>query len=155
MSAVPVPSSTAPVPPQAVIDRQRHYLNWSYSAKSWLLTVDHKRIGILYMLSVTFFFVLGGLAATLVRLHLVSPEGALLTPEGYNRAFTAHGVIMVFLFLIPSIPTTLGNFLVPLMIGARDLAFPKLNLASWYVFNARSEERRVGKECRSRWSPYH
>ncbi|MEX2118970.1 MAG: cytochrome c oxidase subunit I [Pirellulales bacterium] len=112
----------------------RHYLNVAYTATSWLLTTDHKRIGILYLLSITFFFVIGGVAATLVRLELMTPEGDLLKAETYNKLFTIHGVTMVFFFLIPSIPAVLGNFLVPLMIGARDLAFPKLNLASWYLF---------------------
>jgi cytochrome c oxidase subunit 1 len=102
--------------------------------KSWLLTVDHKRIAILYLLSINFFFLLGGLAATVVRLELVTPQGDLMTSDVYNRAFTLHGVIMVFFFLIPVIPAVLGNFLVPLMIGARDLAFPRLNLLSWYLY---------------------
>ncbi|MDX6749946.1 cbb3-type cytochrome c oxidase subunit I [Geminicoccaceae bacterium 1502E] len=99
-----------------------------------MLSTDHKRIAILYLVSVTFFFFLGGAAAGLVRADLLTPEGDLLTSEGYNRAFTLHGVIMVWFFLIPSIPSTFGNFLIPLMIGARDLAFPRLNLLSWYIF---------------------
>src|SRR5712672_2850683 len=86
------------------------------------------------MISVTFFFLIGGIAATIIRLHLLTPEGLLVQPETYNKLFTIHGVTMVFFFLIPSIPATLGNFLVPLMIGAKDLAFPKLNLASWYIY---------------------
>jgi cytochrome c oxidase subunit I len=114
--------------------RERDYLNISYTARSWLLTVDHKRIGILYMLSITFFFLIGGLAATLIRLELITPANDFVQPQTYNNLFTLHGVIMVFFFLVPSIPTTLGNFLIPLMIGARDLAFPRLNLASWYIF---------------------
>src|SRR5581483_9348321 len=101
---------------------------------SWLTTHDHKRIGILYAIGITFFFFLGGAAATLIRLHLITPNGVLLDTETYNKAFTVHGVVMVWFFLIPSIPATLGNFLLPLMIGARDLAFPRLNLMSWYVF---------------------
>jgi cytochrome c oxidase subunit I len=101
---------------------------------SWLLTVDHKRIAILYLLSVNFFFLLGGLAASIVRLELITPEGDLLTSDAYNRMFTLHGVIMVFFFLIPVIPAVFGNFLVPLMIGAKDLAFPRLNLLSWYLY---------------------
>jgi cytochrome c oxidase subunit 1 len=109
------------------------YLKAGYSLRSWLLTTDHKRIAMLYMMSVTLFFFLGGAAAAAVRLNLITPEGAVLTADGYNKAFTIHGVIMVWFFLIPSIPTTFGNFLIPLMIGARDLAFPRLNLASWYV----------------------
>jgi cytochrome c oxidase subunit 1 len=102
--------------------------------KSWLLTVDHKRIAILYLLSINFFFLLGGLAATVIRIELVTPQGDLMSSDIYNRAFTLHGIIMVFFFLIPSIPAVLGNFLVPLMIGAKDLAFPRLNLLSWYIY---------------------
>ena len=110
------------------------YLRAGHTLKSWLLTTDHKRIAILYLISITFFFFVGGVAAGLVRLDLLTPAGDLLSNEGYNRAFTLHGVIMVWFFLIPSIPNTFGNFLVPLMIGARDLAFPRLNLLSWYIF---------------------
>src|SRR5690242_8537584 len=112
------------------------YLNVSYRIRSWLLTRDHKRIALLYLGSITVFFCIGGVAAALMRLELMTPPADFVTPSMYNRLFTIHGVIMVWLFLIPSIPTTLGNFLVPLMIGARDLAFPRLNLASWYLFVA-------------------
>jgi cytochrome c oxidase subunit 1 len=101
---------------------------------SWLLTTDHKRIGILYMISITLFFFIGGAAATLMRIELLSPQGELVTSATYNKLFTIHGVVMVWFFLIPSIPNVLGNFLIPMMIGARDVAFPKLNLASWYLF---------------------
>ncbi|MCD6679887.1 MAG: cytochrome c oxidase subunit I [Burkholderiaceae bacterium] len=110
------------------------YLVGDDSIIGWLTTRDHKRIAILYALAITFFFFLGGAAATLVRLNLFDPSGSLLSASTYNKAFTFHGVVMVWFFLIPSIPATLGNFLVPLMIGARDLAFPRLNLASWYLF---------------------
>jgi cytochrome c oxidase subunit 1 len=99
-----------------------------------LLTTDHKRIGVLYLISITFFFILGGAAATLIRLDLLTPQGDLLQSDTYNKSFTLHGVIMVFFFLIPSIPATMGNFFLPIMIGAKDLAFPRLNLASWYVY---------------------
>jgi cytochrome c oxidase subunit I len=112
-----------------------NYLNAAYGVKSWLLTRDHKRIAILYLISVTIFFALGSLFAALVRVELLTPEGDLMGPDTYNRVFTMHGIIMVFFFLIPAIPAVLGNFLVPLMIGAKDLAMPKLNLASWYVYN--------------------
>src|SRR5579885_104767 len=112
----------------------RNFLNCETGLWSWLTTHDHKRIGILYAIGITFFFFLGGAAATLIRLHLVTPHGAVLDAETYNKAFTFHGVVMVWFFLIPSIPATLGNFLLPLMIGARDVAFPKLNLASWYLY---------------------
>ncbi|MFZ0618776.1 MAG: cbb3-type cytochrome c oxidase subunit I [Candidatus Acidiferrales bacterium] len=112
----------------------KNYLNADYGWKSWLFTTDHKRIAILYLISITFMFMVGGVAATLMRLHLVEPQGALVEPETYNRLFSIHGIVMVFFFLVPSIPATLGNFLVPMMIGARDLAFPKINLLSWYIY---------------------
>ena len=118
----------------AVIERRQHYLNIHYGIRSWLLTTDHKRIAWLYLLAVTFFFFIGGFFATLIRLELLTPQGDLVQAETYNKLFTMHGVSMVFFFLIPSIPAVLGNFLVPMMIGARDLAFPRLNLASWYIF---------------------
>ncbi|CAB3732387.1 cytochrome c oxidase subunit I [Paraburkholderia rhynchosiae] len=105
-----------------------------WSLKSWLTTHDHKRIGWLYMVSITAFFFVGGAAAALMRLNLLTPQGALVSADTYNRLFTAHGVIMVWMFLIPSIPSALGNFLMPMMIGARDLAFPRLNLTSWYIY---------------------
>jgi len=111
-----------------------HYLNEGYGIKSWLLTRDHKRIALLYLASVTFFFFVGGAFAVLIRLDLATPAGDLVSDETYNKLFTMHGVMMVFFFLIPVIPSVLGNFLVPIMIGAKDLAFPKLNLASWYIY---------------------
>jgi cytochrome c oxidase subunit I len=113
-----------------------NYLNWKTSVASWLLTYDHKRIAILYLVSISIFFLLGGLAAALIRMELATPKGDLLTSDVYNKMFTTHGVIMIFLFLIPSIPAVFGNFLLPLMIGARDVAFPRLNLLSWYFFMA-------------------
>ncbi len=103
---------------------------------SWLFTTDHKRIAILYLISITVFFGLGAWAAAVMRLNLLTPRGDLVQAETYNRLFTMHGVLMVWFFLIPSIPATLGNFILPIMIGARDLAFPKLNLLSWYLFVA-------------------
>ena len=115
---------------------QVSYLRAGISLRSWLLTTDHKRIAILYILSITFFFFLGGAAAALMRLDLMTPAADLMTDDGYNRAFSLHGIVMVWFFLIPSIPNTFGNFLIPLMIGARDLAFPRLNLASWYIYLA-------------------
>ena len=113
---------------------REHYLNATYGIRSWLLTTDHKRIAILYLISVTFFFFVGGLFATLIRIHLLTPGGYLVTPETYNKLFTMHGVAMIFFFLIPSIPAVLGNFVIPIMIGAKDLAFPKINLLSWYIY---------------------
>jgi cytochrome c oxidase subunit I len=112
------------------------YLKDGFSIKSWLLSTDHKRIAILYLGSITFFFFIGGFAAALIRYNLIVPEGMLPSAETYNRVFTLHGVIMVWFFLVPAVPVTLGNFVIPLMLGARDLAFPRLNLASWYLFMA-------------------
>src|SRR6476661_3675891 len=117
-----------------VITPPRHYLNDGYGIKSWLLTRDHKRIALLYLVGVTFFFFIGGAMAVLIRLELATPVGDLVSDETYNKLFTMHGVMMVFFFLIPAIPAVLGNFLVPIMIGAKDLAFPKLNLLSWYIY---------------------
>jgi cytochrome c oxidase subunit I len=113
-----------------------NYLNAEYGWKSWLFTKDHKRIAILYIISITVMFVLGGIFAGLIRLELLTPQGDLVNSDTYNKFFTMHGIIMVFFFLIPSIPATLGNFLVPMMIGAKDLAFPRINLLSWYIYIA-------------------
>ena len=120
----------------AAVEEREHYLNASYGLKSWLLTKDHKRIALLYLGTITLFFALGGLFATMIRVELLTPQQDLVSSETYNKLFTLHGVIMVFLFLVPSIPATLGNFLMPIMIGAKDLAFPKLNLLSWYLLLA-------------------
>ena len=119
---------------EVAIEPRIHYLNVNYSVKSWLLTTDHKRIAWLYLIAITFFFTIGGIAATLMRLNLVEPQGLLVEPETYNKLFSTHGIVMIFLFLVPSIPAVLGNFLIPMMLGARDVAFPRLNLLSWYVF---------------------
>src|ERR687894_466670 len=111
-----------------------NYLNADYGIKSWLLTKDHKRIAILYLISVTFFFAIGGAYAAAIRLELLTPLGDLMQSHTYNKVFTHHGIMMVFFFLIPAVPGVLGNFLLPLMIGAKDMAFPKINLLSWYIF---------------------
>src|SRR4051812_25085823 len=110
------------------------YLNVSFGVKSWLLTTDHKRIALLYLVSVTLMFFLGGAFAVMIRLELLTPAGDLVSSETYNKLFTLHGVIMIFFFLIPAIPSVIGNFVVPMMVGAKDLAFPRLNLASWYIY---------------------
>ncbi|PYR65123.1 MAG: cytochrome c oxidase subunit I [Acidobacteria bacterium] len=117
-----------------VYEEPTTYLNHQHSVASWLLTYDHKRIGILYLIVVTFAFFLGGIFATLIRLELATPAGDLFSADVYNRMFTMHGVTMVFFVLVPAVPAVLGNFVMPLMIGAKDVAFPKLNLLSWYVF---------------------
>jgi cytochrome c oxidase subunit 1 len=116
------------------VEERTNYLNADYSIRSWLLTTDHKRIAILYLVSIALFFAVGGTFAGLIRLNLLTPYGDLVQAETYNKLFTMHGIIMIFFFLIPSIPTVLGNFLIPMMIGARDLAFPRINLLSWYVY---------------------
>ena len=113
---------------------EKHYLNEATGWKSWLMTLDHKRIGILYMIMVMFSFFLAGVFALLIRWELLSPDKIFMGPEMYNQAFSLHGIIMIFLFIIPSIPAILGNFVMPLMIGAKDVAFPRLNLASWYIY---------------------
>src|ERR1700738_2587137 len=119
---------TIPKPPRT------NYLNAEYGVKSWLLTKDHKRIALLYLGAISFFFFIGSLYAMAIRLELLTPQGDLVQSSTYNKMFTQHGIIMVFFFLIPSIPATLGNFLIPMMIGAKDLAFPRINLLSWYIY---------------------
>src|SRR6059058_6200834 len=109
------------------------YLNVEHGWKSWLLTTDHKRIAFLYLISITLMFFVGGAMAVLFRINLLEPEG-IFSPEVYNRLFSMHGIVMVFFFLVPSIPATLANFLIPIMIGAKDLAFPRINLLSWYIY---------------------
>jgi cytochrome c oxidase subunit 1 len=121
------------LPPQPEEQRET-YLNAGRGILSWFLTKDHKRIALLYLITVTLMFFIGGFAITIVRLNLMTPRGGLVQADTYNRLFTIHGVIMVFFFLVPVVPTVLGNFFLPLMIGAKDLAFPRLNLASWYLF---------------------
>ncbi len=113
---------------------KRHYINNEHGLLSWLLTGDHKRIAMLYLVSITFFFFIGGAFAGLIRLELLTPAGDMVSADTYNKLFTAHGIIMVFLFLVPSVPATIGNFLIPIMVGAKDLAFPKINLLSWYLY---------------------
>ncbi len=113
---------------------KRNYLNNEHGMMSWLLTGDHKRIAMLYLVSITFFFFLGGFFAGMIRLELLTPAGDLMAADTYNKMFTMHGIVMIFLFLVPSVPATLGNFLIPIMIGAKDLAFPKINLLSWYLY---------------------
>src|SRR6266581_7697331 len=119
--------STARVPKVNFLTKENGLL-------SWLLTGDHKRIAILYLISITFFFAIGGALAGLIRLELLTPQSDLMATDTYNKVFTMHGVVMIFLFLVPSVPATLGNFLIPLMVGAKDLAFPKINLLSWYLY---------------------
>jgi cytochrome c oxidase subunit 1 len=117
------------------IAQERHsYLNAPYGIAAWLLTKDHKRIAMLYLISITIFFSVGGLFALGIRLELLTPQGDMFPADTYNKLFTLHGVVMIFFFLIPSIPATLGNFLIPIMCGTKDLAFPRINLLSWYLY---------------------
>src|SRR5271154_172556 len=118
----------------AVTTERENYLNNENVIKSWLLTKNHKRNAMLYLVSITFFFFIGGFFALLIRLELLTPAGDLVQADTYNKLFSMHGQVMIFFFLIPSIPAVLGNFLVPLMIGAKDLAFPRINLLSWYLY---------------------
>ncbi len=113
-----------------------HYLNAEYGLKSWLLTNDHKRVAILYLISITFFFFLGGAFAGMIRLELLTPMPDLVASDTYNKLFSMHGIIMIFFFLVPSVPATIGNFVLPIMLGAKDLAFPRINLLSWYLYIA-------------------
>jgi len=120
----------------AVSVEQKNYINAEYGIRSWLFTTDHKRIALLYLISITAMFFFGGFFALMIRLELLTPSGDLLLADTYNKMFTMHGQVMVFFFLIPSIPAVLGNFLIPMMIGAKDLAFPRINLLSWYIYIA-------------------
>ena len=120
----------------AVSVERKNYINAEYGIRSWLFTTDHKRIALLYLISITAMFFVGGFFALLIRLELLTPAGDLLLADTYNKMFSMHGQVMVFFFLVPSIPATLGNFLIPMMIGAKDLAFPRINLLSWYLYIA-------------------
>ena len=113
---------------------KRNYLSAEHGIVSWLTTQDHKRIAILYLISITLMFFFGGAFAAVIRLELLTPQPELVASDTYNKLFSMHGIIMIFLFLVPSVPATLGNFLIPIMIGAKGLAFPRLNLLSWYLY---------------------
>ncbi len=120
---------------QVEVTGYEDFINAKTGIKSWLFTTDHKRIALLYLASITFMFFIGALFALIIRLELLTPKGDLIQADTYNKMFTMHGLVMIFFFLIPSIPSVLGNFLIPLMIGAKDVAFPKLNLLSWYIYD--------------------
>jgi cytochrome c oxidase subunit 1 len=114
--------------------QETSYLNASKGLKNWLYTVDHKRIGVMYLIAVCLAFCLGGVLALLLRFELIAPGETIMGADTYNRMFTLHGAAMVFLFVIPGIPAAFGNFVLPLMLGAKDVAFPRLNLASFYIY---------------------
>lgn len=113
---------------------KENYLTNGFSLKSWLLTKDHKRIAIMYLITISLFFMAGGIYASVIRLELLTPNTDLVNSATYNKVFTQHGILMIFFFLIPSIPAVLGNFLLPIMIGAKDLALPRINLLSLYIY---------------------
>jgi len=126
-------------PPEAAGAHHAHdahpsYLTDGTTIKSWLLTVDHKRIGIMFLFWILIFFLVGGIYALLIRIELLTPGPTIMSAMQYNRSFTLHGLVMIFLFMIPSIPAVFGNFMLPLMLGAKDVAFPKLNLLSLYIY---------------------
>ena len=129
MSTEVITDSTVGAPDHA----EENYLQSGKGILSWLFTLDHKRIGIMYLVSVLSFFLVGGLLAMVIRLELLTPTGEL-APEVYNRIFTLHGAAMIFVFLVPAIPASLGNFILPLMLGAKDVAFPRLNLLSFHIY---------------------
>tara|TARA_B100000676_G_scaffold236208_1_gene236032 strand:+ start:1383 stop:3008 length:1626 start_codon:yes stop_codon:yes gene_type:complete len=114
---------------------EKNYLNEGTTIKSWLLTLDHKRIGLMYLFAIMFFFAIAGFLALLLRLELLTPAGGdILTDDQYNVFYTLHGAIMIFMFIIPSVPAAMGNLILPVMLGTKDVAFPRLNLASWYIY---------------------
>ena len=114
---------------------EKNYLNEETTIKSWLLTLDHKRIGLMYLFAIMFFFAIGGFLALLIRLELLTPMGGdILDRDTYNVFYTLHGAIMIFMFIIPSVPAAMGNLILPVMLGTKDVAFPRLNLASWYIY---------------------
>ena len=129
-------TQNAPVDQGEPQEEETNYLNHETSIWSWLSTKDHKRIGVLYCISLATVFLVAGVLALLMRAELSGPDQTLMSNDTYNQVFTMHGILMVFLFLVPSIPAILGNFVLPLQIGAKDVAFPRLNLASWYVYLA-------------------
>ncbi|MBO6574927.1 MAG: cytochrome c oxidase subunit I [Rhodothermales bacterium] len=118
----------------SVLAPKEHYLNHDNSIKGWLLTVDHKKIGIMYLVAVSLAFLAGGILAILVRTELSAPGETIMGPDAYNQSFTLHAVLMVFAFIIPAIPAIMGNFALPIQLGAKDVAFPRLNLASFYIY---------------------
>jgi cytochrome c oxidase subunit 1 len=128
------PAAAAPLPPPPAPEES--FLGDGTGVRGWLLTRDHKRIAVLFFAGTTLALMLGGLYAMLLRIELLTPGPTIVDAHSYNRFFTLHGIVMVFLFMIPAIPGVFGNFLLPIMIGARDVAFPRLNLASFYLYAA-------------------
>ncbi len=111
-----------------------NYLTHSSGISSWIFSLDHKRIGMMYLIGVTMAMMLGGLFALVLRIELLTPGKTIISADAYNQMFTLHGAVMVFLFIIPGIPAALGNFVLPIMLGAKDVAFPRLNLLSFHLW---------------------
>ncbi len=128
--------TTLPLGAEAPADESDalNYLTVRRGLMSWLLTLDHKRIGIMYLVSILSAFFLGGVFALLIRTELLTPQRTIMDADTYNQMFTLHGAVMIFLFIIPGIPAALGNFVLPIMLGAKDVAFPRLNLTSYYLY---------------------
>ena len=120
--------------PGVLEPRTPTFMRSELTLRSWALTTDHKRIGVLFLGATTLMLAIGGAFALALRIEHLTPGPTIVDANTYNRLFTMHGVVMVFLFMIPAIPGAFGNFLVPLMIGARDVAFPRLNLLSFYLY---------------------
>src|SRR5262249_28543117 len=121
-------------PPVSALPNESSYLTSTRTLVSWLTTTDHKRIGVMYLVTILPMLAVGGLFAMLLRIEHLSPGPTIMDALTYNRLFTLHGVTMVWLFMIPSIPAAFGNFLLPIMLGTKDVAFPRLNLASYYIY---------------------
>jgi cytochrome c oxidase subunit 1 len=134
MSSIAVPKKKVPVKDPPGYLAEDNYLNNSSGFASWAFTLDHKRIGVMYLFSILSMFFVGGLFATLIRAELLTPGDSFTSPDTYNQMFSLHGIIMVFLVIIPGIPAALGNIVLPIMLGAKDVAFPKLNLLSYYLY---------------------
>jgi cytochrome c oxidase subunit I len=133
-TVLPRPAKKSELSDEDIGYAPKNYLNNTKTVISWVFTLDHKRIGLMYLTGVMVAFLAAGLLAMALRIHLWSGKGALFSNDAYNQVFTLHGAIMVFLFIIPSVPAALGNFLVPIMLGAKDVAFPRLNLMSFYLW---------------------
>ena len=128
--------STLATPSSGDAGHQENYLNHSSGIMNWLITLDHKRIGVMYTIGTSLALLLGGVFALALRTELLTPGKTIMDHDTYNQMFTLHGAVMVFLFIIPSIPAALGNFVLPIMLGQKDVVFPRLNLASFYIWLA-------------------
>lgn len=125
------------MPENTQVHQEPSYLEYQgkhKGIKAWIFSTDHKRIGLLYLYTILAFFGVGLLLGLLMKLELIAPGQTIIGPDTYNRIFTLHGVIMIFVVVIPGLPAVFGNFIMPIQIGAPDVAFPKLNLLSWWLY---------------------